>query len=68
MAQLGLHTFAAAPKWDVAKMRALKTDDNILILKTNMEAGHGGATGRMKRHRETALDHAFILTLAGIEE
>jgi oligopeptidase B len=52
----------------VAKMRTLKTDDNILILKTNMEAGHGGATGRMKQHRETALDYAFILTLAGIEE
>jgi len=52
----------------VAKMRELKTDDNILILKTNMEAGHGGATGRMKQHRETALDYAFILTLAGIEE
>ena len=50
----------------VAKMRALKTDDNRLILKTNMEAGHGGATGRFKRHKETALDYAFLLDLAGV--
>ena len=52
----------------VAKLRALKTDDNILILKTNMEAGHGGATGRFKQHRETALDFAFLLDLEGISE
>ena len=52
-------------KW-VAKLRATKTDNNRLILKTNMEAGHGGATGRFKRHRETALDYAFLLDLAGI--
>ena len=52
-------------KW-VAKLRATKTDANRLILKTNMEAGHGGATGRFKRHRETALDYAFLLDLAGI--
>ncbi len=52
-------------KW-VARLRATKTDANRLILKTNMEAGHGGATGRFKRHRETALDYAFLLDLAGI--
>ena len=52
----------------VAKMRALKTDDNRLLLKTNMEAGHGGATGRFKRHRETAFAYAFVLDLAGISE
>jgi oligopeptidase B len=52
----------------VAKLRALKTDDNRLILKTNMEAGHGGATGRLKRHKETAFDYAFLLDLAGIGE
>ena len=52
----------------VAKMRDVKTDDNILILKTNMGAGHGGATGRMKQHRETALDYAFLLDLAGITQ
>jgi oligopeptidase B len=52
----------------VAKMRELKTDDNILLLKTNMGAGHGGATGRMKQHRETALNHVFMLSLVGIED
>ncbi len=53
-------------KW-VAKLRAMKTDANRLLLYTNMEAGHGGATGRFKRHRETARDYAFLLDLAGIE-
>ncbi len=46
----------------VAKLRTLNTGDGLLILKTNMEAGHGGATGRLKRHRETALDYAFLLS------
>ena len=54
-------------KW-VAKLRATKTDDNRLLLKTNMEAGHGGATGRFKRYRETAFEYAFLLDLAGIQE
>ena len=54
-------------KW-VAKLRAMKTDDNRLLLKTNMEAGHGGATGRFKRFRETALIYSFLLDLAGIQE
>ncbi len=49
-------------------MRALKTDDNVLLLKTNMGAGHGGATGRFKQHRETALTYAFLLDLAGVSE
>jgi oligopeptidase B len=48
----------------VAKMRVLKTGDKRLLLKTNMEAGHGGASGRFKRHRETALAYAFLLDLA----
>lgn len=52
-------------KW-VAKLRALKTDDNLLILKTNMEAGHGGRTGRFKRFREVAMEFAFLLHLVGI--
>ena len=47
----------------VAKLRSLKTDDNRLLLVTNMEAGHGGATGRFKQHRDTALDYAFLLDL-----
>ena len=52
----------------VAKLRTLKTDSNRLLLKTNMEAGHGGASGRFKRHRETALAYAFLLDLVGITE
>jgi len=54
-------------KW-VAKLRDYKTDDNILLMKTNMEAGHGGASGRFKRHKETALDFAFMLDLEGLSE
>ncbi len=50
-------------KW-VAKLRAAKTDDDPLLLKTNMEAGHGGATGRFKSQRETAFMYAFLLDLA----
>ena len=53
-------------KW-VAKLRAVKTDDHYLLLKTNMEAGHGGASGRFKHHRETAFNFAFLLHLAGVE-
>jgi oligopeptidase B len=54
-------------KW-VAKLRDLKTDKNILVLYTNMEAGHGGASGRFQRYKETALEHAFLLDLVGIKE
>ena len=46
----------------VAKLRALKIDDNPLLFKINMEAGHGGASGRYDYLKETALDYAFILT------
>ena len=52
-------------KW-VAKLRALKTDTNRLLLHTNMEAGHGGASGRFRRYRETAMIYAFLLDLAGL--
>jgi oligopeptidase B len=52
----------------VAKMRALRTDHNLVILKTNMNpAGHGGASGRYDRLRETAFDYAFFLTQMGIQ-
>lgn len=51
-----------------AKLRALKTDNNILILKMNMESGHGGATGRYEGIKETAFDFAFILNRVGIYE
>ncbi|MCX6577849.1 MAG: S9 family peptidase [Candidatus Aminicenantes bacterium] len=52
-------------KW-VAKLRAMKTDKNILLLVANMEAGHGGASGRFRRLKETALQFSFMLDLAGI--
>ena len=52
-------------KW-VAKLRALKTDANPLLLKTNMDAGHGGVSGRYRRYRETALQYAFLLEQAGL--
>ena len=54
-------------KW-VAKLRAHKTDTNWLLLKTNMEAGHGGKSGRFERLQDTALQFAFMLELAGIRE
>jgi oligopeptidase B len=45
----------------VAKLRTLKTDVNPLLLVTNMDAGHGGASGRYDRLHENALDYAFML-------
>ena len=54
-------------KW-VAKLRAVKTDNNRLLLYTNLDAGHGGASGRFRKFRETALEYAFILDLAGINK
>lgn len=51
-------------KW-VARLRATRTDDNPLLLHTNMEAGHGGASGRFRRLEQTAMEYAFILDLAG---
>ncbi len=54
-------------KW-VAKLRDLKTDKNRLLLKTNMDAGHGGASGRFKRYEEIAMIYAFLLDLAGVPQ
>ena len=54
-------------KW-VAKLRSLKTDKNLLILDTDMASGHGGASGRFKRHKRTSLEYAFILDLLGIKK
>lgn len=51
-------------KW-VAKLRELKTDQNQLLFHTNMEAGHGGASGRFRRNKERALEYAFYLDLLG---
>ena len=50
----------------VARLRALKTDKNPLLLKTNMDAGHGGASGRYDDLRESAFDYAFVLWQVGI--
>ncbi len=58
------------PYWEgaklVAKMRALKTDKNVLILKANMGAGHGGSSGRYDALRETAFTYAFVLWQMGV--
>jgi len=52
-------------KW-VAKLRATKTDKNILLLKTDMDFGHGGASGRFDYLKDIALNYAFLLSLEGI--
>ena len=52
-------------KW-VAKLRALKTDGHPVLLKTNMDAGHGGVSGRYRRYRDVALQYAFLLAQAGL--
>ncbi|MCF2493285.1 S9 family peptidase [Dyadobacter chenhuakuii] len=54
-------------KW-VARLRTHKTDKNVLLLKTNMEAGHGGASGRFEYLKEVALQFAFMFALEGIRE
>lgn len=54
-------------KW-VAKLRDLKTDNNLLLFNTNMDAGHGGASGRFEALKEVAKDYAFLLDLEGIKE
>jgi oligopeptidase B len=59
-------TYWEPAKW-VAKLRELKTDDNELLLKTNMGAGHGGKSGRFESLKETAEEFAFILWQLGVE-
>ncbi|TAF63994.1 MAG: S9 family peptidase [Cytophagales bacterium] len=54
-------------KW-VAKLREMKVDNNILLLKTDMAAGHGGTTGRFKRLKDVAFDYAFMFQLLKITE
>lgn len=54
-------------KW-VAKLRSTKTDDNLILLKTNMNAGHGGSSGRYDYLKEIALSYTFMLNVWGIEE
>lgn len=60
-------TYWEPAKW-VAKLRATKTDDAALYLKTNMDAGHGGASGRFDRLKETALTYAFALWAVGLTQ
>jgi oligopeptidase B len=57
-------TYWEPAKW-VAKLRAAKLDQRPLILRTNMDAGHGGAAGRFDRLQETAFATAFALKVAG---
>ncbi|RMG03791.1 MAG: S9 family peptidase, partial [Acidobacteria bacterium] len=60
------------PYWEgakfVAKVRELKTDDNVVLLKTNMSAGHGGSSGRYDRLKEIAFEYAFALIQVGITQ
>ena len=57
-------TYWEPAKW-VARLRATRTDDNVLLLKTNMGAGHGGKSGRWESLKETAEEYAFILWQMG---
>ena len=60
------------PYWEgakfAAKIRAMKTDNNIILLKTNMGAGHGGSSGRYDRLKEVAFDYAYALSQVGITQ
>ncbi len=71
MVTTGLHDsqvqYFEPAKW-VARLRDRRTDDNQLIIHTNMDAGHGGASGRYRALRETAQEFAFLAGLAGLEE
>ncbi len=60
-------TYWEPAKW-VAKLRELKTDDNLLLMKTNMGAGHGGQSGRWNSLKETAEEYAFILWQMGMAD
>ncbi|MGY4395569.1 oligopeptidase B [Sphingomonas sp. UYAg733] len=59
-------TYWEPAKW-AARLREMKTDDNVLLLKTNMGAGHGGKSGRFESLREAAEEHAFVLWQLGVE-
>jgi oligopeptidase B len=57
-------TYWEPAKW-IARLRARNLSDSLILLKTNMEAGHGGASGRFEALKELALDFAFALKIAG---
>ena len=67
MVTTGLHDsqvqYFEPAKW-VARLRDRRTDNNRLIFRTNMEAGHGGASGRYQQYQETAEEFAFLIDLA----
>ncbi|SVJ78583.1 protease 2 [Klebsiella pneumoniae] len=54
-----------AAKW-VAKLRATRTDANLLLLKTDLGAGHGGMSGRYQGLKDVALEYAFLLKVLGL--
>jgi oligopeptidase B len=60
-------TYWEPAKW-IAKLRALNTGDKLVALKTNMDAGHGGASGRFDRLKEVALSYAFAIEVAGAKD
>jgi oligopeptidase B len=60
-------TYWEPAKW-VAKLRATRTNDATLLLRTNMGAGHGGKSGRWGALREDAEEFAFVLTQLGVEK
>ncbi len=57
-------TYWEPAKW-VARLRVMATNNPLILFKTNMDAGHGGASGRFRRHKETALIYAFLLNRVG---
>jgi oligopeptidase B len=59
-------TYWEPAKW-AARLRDIKTDNSLLLLKINMGSGHGGASGRFHRLKEVALEYAFILKAFGME-
>ena len=59
-------TYWEPAKW-VARLRAKKTDRNLIVFRTNMDAGHAGAAGRFDRLKEVALAYAFALSIVGAE-